>query len=482
MSARSLGTSPLTVIVIALSAIGAWTFAYETNAESAPAVDHGEPVVLREATSKKPARGGPDDIPVVRTGPMLRYAPDLDEQPFGMPIAIEDRDGRSLSRFKAAIERTAKGEGQTRVIFYGASHVASDLFTGQIRRALQTRYGDGGAGFVLPVHPWRSYRQLDVQIESNREVWSSARIRANSTEVDRYGLAGIYVETNRAAAWGKVSTSSRGLGSAAGRYDLYYLRQPGGGDVDVYIDGKRVERVRTAAETFAPGYATFDVADGPHEFEVRTIGTGMVRLYGVTVEREVPGVIVDSLGLNGARANSHLLWEDSMYREHLARRQPDLVVLAYGTNESGDSLPMEQYEEQLTQVVQRIREVVPHASCLLVGPSDRPLQVDNAYHQRPRTADVIEVQHRVAVRNGCGFFDLVAFQGGPMSMMEWASASPAYGAADHIHYTRLGYYRLGDLLLEAMMEGVPGFPTQPAGKQGDSAVAKASRSDEAGGG
>jgi len=132
-------------------------------------------------------------------------------------------------------------------------------------------------------------------------------------------------------------------------------------------------------------------------------------------------------------------------------------VLAYGTNESGDDSPIERYEAKLREVVGRVREVVPEASCLLIGPSDRPVQIQpGVFEDRPRTAQVVEVQRRVSKELGCGFYDLVAFQGGPLSMLEWSAADPAYGAPDHIHYTRRGYQRLGETLLEALMDGYSG--------------------------
>ena len=57
------------------------------------------------------------------------------------------------------------------------------------------------------------------------------------------------------------------------------------------------------------------------------------------------------------------------------------------------------------------------------------------------------------MRNGCGFFDLVALSGGPLSMVEWVAMDPSYGAGDYVHYTRRGYQRTAEVLLQAMMEG-----------------------------
>ena len=88
----------------------------------------------------------------------------------------------------------------------------------------------------------------------------------------------------------------------------------------------------------------------------------------------------------------HLYWDDAVYREHLARRRPDLLVLAYGTNESGDDdVPLDAYEERLPHVLTRTREVARGASCLLIGPSDRPLRNDDGtFADRVLTGQIID--------------------------------------------------------------------------------------------
>ena len=388
-------------------------------------------------------------------GPKLLLPPPNDA--LGLDIAIEDRDGKSMEALHRALTRAAAGEGQARLAVFGASHVASDLFTGYIRRELQTRYGDAGHGFLLPVHPWRTYRHRDINIESDGKRWETQRIRVGDTEVERVGVAGIAMMSQRAGSFGAVRTAEEGdYGRTAGFFELYYLKHPRGGDIDVLIDGRQAQRVSTRASKIAPGYATFRVPDAPHRFEIRTLSKRPVWVFGLAVERDQPGVIVDTLGINGSRARYQLLWDDEVYQEHLRRRKPDLVVLAYGTNESGDESPLEDYERDLRAVMKRIRDTVPEASCLLIGPSDRPMQVEErVFEDRTRTASLIAVQHRVALEHGCGFFDLVAFQGGALSMVQWAANDPAYASQDHIHYTRVGYQRLGEVLLSALLEGMP---------------------------
>jgi lysophospholipase L1-like esterase len=259
-------------------------------------------------------------------------------------------------------------------------------------------------------------------------------------------------------AVGIFETSANGeLSGTASRFELFYMKQPGGGHLTVDIDGERVARLATDSERPETAYTGFEAPDGHHRVAVRTESDGVVRLFGMAVERDSPGVIVDTLGIPGARIRYHLEWDDAIYREHLARRKPDLVVLAYGTNEAGDDdVPITLYEARLRKALERIREVLPTASCLLIGPSDRPLKVGRTkYEPRPRTEQVIATQRRVAPEFTCGFFDLVGVMGGPMSMVQWVAADPPLGAPDHVHLTRLGYETVGEALYGALMASFP---------------------------
>ncbi|MCA9610401.1 MAG: hypothetical protein KC619_32620 [Myxococcales bacterium] len=386
--------------------------------------------------------------------------PAEEELVFGTAIGLDDPSGQAMYSFHQALRRAEAGDDQARIVFYGASHVASDLFTNVVRQRLQERFGDAGHGYLMPVRPWRHYRHLGgPSVESSRN-WTAFRIRASSRDVEQLGLAGMAVETDRAAAWGRLDTGT----SNAGRFVLHFMRQPGGGTFDVQLDGRRVRRIVTAADEVAAGIVALDpVADGHHTLEVRTRGDGPVRIFGVSVEREEAGVIVDTMGLNGARAVSQLMWQPELHAPALQSLHPNLVVLAYGTNESGDdNHPIEAYETELRRVVGRIRGIVPEASCLLIGPSDRPRREEGELVDRPRTHEIVEVQRRVSRAFGCGFFDLVEFGGGPLSMVRWAETEPRYAQRDLVHFTARAYLRLGDVLTDAIMAGYGPAEEAPA--------------------
>lgn len=386
--------------------------------------------------------------------------------PLAVAAPIEDPSGHALDAFARALERARRRQGTARILAFGASHTAADLFTGYLRRGLQKRFGDGGHGFVLPGKPWRHYRHSDVNLAAS-DGWFTDRVDKVDARPDgRYGLAGASVSSSCPADFARVATTrDNHLGRKASLIEVWYLKQPGGGTFEVRLDGRKTWRVATAADAPSPGYHVLEVRDRGHSVEIRPVGDGEVRLFGLVLDRRVPGVILDSVGIPGSRAEYLLKWDEAILREHVARRRPDLVMLAYGTNEAGDDdVPIADYEAALRAVLARVRSVAPGASCLLVGPTDRPVPLPEGGHgPRPRRAQVTEVQRRLSAEAGCGFFDPVVLMGGEGGMLRWSEAVPPLGSADRVHLTPAGYEVMGEALLrELLRRAGPGSLRTPS--------------------
>lgn len=381
-------------------------------------------------------------------------APEPTVETLGRAIAIEDPSGQALDHFHASLARAGAGQGQSRVVWWGASHTAPDRYVGLVRRALQERFGDAGPGFVLPVRPFAGYDTSTARI-SWHGAWRTLR-GDRMAEGDVYGFAGFAIESLMAGATGVLDTRGARWGERpVSDIDVAFLHQPNGGRFEVRIDDRAAAVVDTHGET-APGHAHFRVRDAAHRIELRVIDDAPVRIFGVAMERDRSGVVIDTVGIPGSRARSHLRWDDATYRSELHQRRPDLVVLAYGTNESEDvNVSLRRYEIDLSRVVHRIQRTAPQASCLLIGPSDRPTPgPDGTWSPRALTADVIAVQRRVAAASGCGFFDLRAFMGGEMSMLDFVAHDPPFAQPDHIHFTPEGHARLAEVMTAALLDGV----------------------------
>jgi lysophospholipase L1-like esterase len=370
-----------------------------------------------------------------------------------VPIEPPEEGDLPLRNFHAALHALREGkdeDGKVRVLIYGASHTGADIYPGYLRSYLQERFGDGGHGFVHVAKPYRWYRHVDMTVESSKG-WRTEHVqKRNAREDGLFGLLGCSMSAKRRRDYGRVIPRN---GTVGARYDLYYLVQPKGGSFRVKVDGKRVATVKTRSASVGAGYHVLELEEGPHVIEIRPVGNGEVRMFGMTIERERPGVIVDTLGIGGTRASNHLKWDEALWAEHVRRRDPDLYVLAYGTNETMDEdQPIEDYAADLRAVLERFQAAAPTASCLLVGPGDFPRRLeDGGWAPRPRLAQIIAAQRDVAAVMGCAFWDTLAFMGGPMSMPTWIASQPAMGRNDGVHLTRRGYVRMGMGLTDAIM-------------------------------
>jgi len=394
----------------------------------------------------------------------LRIVPDVEV--LGEPVPIEDPRGGALTAFHDALRRVQAdepgpddGAPVARVLFLGASHTASDELTGPLRKRLRKRFGDAGPGLVQPVEPFRWYAHRDLDIAAGGR-WTTVRVDRFDEQRRRLryprvaGLSGFAVESVRPGSWARVlPRHPRAPGGRFSRIEVHWLAQPGGGRFDLRVDGTGRLRVATGARRRRVRRTVLDVPDGSHRVGLRVHGDGPVRILGMVLERDEPGVVVDAMGIPGSRAADQLPGDPVLHRAHLRMRDPDLVVLAWGTNEVLDRpVPITTYEADLRQMISRIRTAVPGASCLLVGPSDRPeVADDGTVAVRPRAARVIEVQRRLAAESGCGFFDLVRLQGGHGAMARWVDHRPAMGRDDHTHFTRRGYERVAELLERALL-------------------------------
>jgi lysophospholipase L1-like esterase len=330
------------------------------------------------------------------------------------------------------------------ILQYGDSHTASDVESGALRRQLQTRFGDGGRGFVSVGKPWKTYVQdgirgsMTKEFEPRRTGFEDGRPTGDGC----YGLLGVAIGSDRpgARAWTQVTLPTS-------RVEIDYWQQPRGGTFDVFIDGSHAGRIATRSQEAGGGFSAFEVPEAPHEIELRTVGDGDVRVFGMDLDRARAGVLVDALGINGAQVFTALRWSEDHFAKQLSRRSPDLVVLAYGTNESLDAkLELGDYERALVDLLGRISRAAPRSSCLLLGPPDlarRSAVARDGWTTWPRLLDIVAAQRRVAGAAGCAFYDQLNAMGGPGSMAAWASEPEPRGGRDRVHLTRTGYTLLG---------------------------------------
>ncbi len=330
------------------------------------------------------------------------------------------------------------------ILHLGDSHTASDDWANAMRKRLQARFGAGGPGFALAGYPFRGYRRFDVA-GSSSSGWHTAGTLAAPQAAPgdgRNGLGGVSLSSNS-------PDQTITLTADAEFIRVFYLRQPGGGSVQLSDDDMPVATIQTDGESGA-AYYTHAAQPGTHHYTLRTLESAPVRIFGWVAERPA-GLTYEAAGINGIQAPALLDWDPAILADQLAQRDPALIVLAYGTNEAVNAgWTAEGYSKQFSRVLERFRQAAPGASILVIGPPDALFRARAGRFTTAHLSSVIEVQRAVAVRQGCAFWDWRARMGGAGAGREWLRAGLAQ--PDRLHLTSAGYGLVGELLTGDLME------------------------------
>ena len=388
------------------------------------------------ATTTAPNGAKADGTPC----PIVGIAPSHGARPNRAPISpyLIDDCG-TLDPFLAslnALERypAATQDGKPRVVtilHYGDSPTTADLITGDIRELLQQRFGDAGRGFLLSAKPWAWYQHRGVDLADKNWQISTA-VGKGRPEV--YGIGGASFQGDSTA-----TTHITLKDPTQTSIEISYQAQPTSAPITVSANGTQIDNLNTADPTPHPMWHTTQLPPQTRTIDLHP--TGPVRLFGETLLTGHPGVLYDSLGLNGA-STSVLSngFNAEAWQAELRHTQPALVIINYGTNESSYAPYVDKlYEGTLRTAIARIRTALPGVPILVMSPMDRGRRagVDQieTYDTIPR---IIAIERRVAADLNCAFFDTFDAMGGDGTMSRWYTGHPRLVAGDLIHPTPQG--------------------------------------------
>ncbi len=408
-------------------------------------------------------------------------------------VVIKGKDApppkkRALGRFFKKLRALEDGDvdtltdGHVTIGQLGASHTAGQMWTDRMRRRLGARFGVAGRGFVSVE---RRSRRLEAggvsrslsgpfEIADGREVVLGGAVGMSGTKARLEPGAQFSISfCNPVPSSIGKREAPFGCAPSTGTLQIAWLYTPDMGIADVAVDGKTVaaispdDRDPTSDVQFLK--LPIDGTLASVEIDVRGDRArplspvadarsgrgaggegGPVHLLSVVEERDRPGIVFDAVGLPGTTGMTPQRWRQDLLGAEVHARHYDLVVTAWGTNEAGiRSLDDATYRYHFEKTLRTLLAASPGADCLIIGASDR-LDDKNGVWKRAPAHDLVErVQRRVAAAEGCAFFSLRTAMGGPGSMDKWVAAG--LGNADHVHFTRKGYEKLADLVIDDLM-------------------------------
>ncbi|WP_081979804.1 SGNH/GDSL hydrolase family protein [Dickeya chrysanthemi] len=346
-------------------------------------------------------------------------------------IQLIDYGDPGLQRLKRKLNHSDKEK--IHILQLGDSHTASDFFSGQLRRHFKQQYGDGGVGFISPLAI--SGNRFDNVLFSNANGWDMVTSRKTTNAGFTLG--------------GNIATPRRDNNDAelvvrdtdpAFLMQALYRNQANG---KIQIQHQTIVLPCSQSRWVLSQPVT---VQSPVRYSLAPSGGSQLAGWLLSSSHR-GGVMLSALGINGARVSMLDKWRDN-WLSTLQMLKPDMVVMAYGTNEAFDQqLDIQRYQQNYSEYVQAIRRVLPEAVILLVGPGSSISNKNGAscrQHQPVLLKPVIQAQREVAQSYHTLFWSWFDYMGGDCAIERWQQQGIA--RPDLIHLTQQGYQRSADAL------------------------------------
>lgn len=401
---------------------------------------------------------------------------------------------------KLAETGSAAGKRPLHILQIGDSHTAGDTITGAWRELLQAKYGAGGRGVLPPGRPYQGYLTHGITAEMS-PGWKVSAIFGSESAPPRpmMGLTGFSLTSTQEGARIALTADA---GQMFDRVTICAQARPDAGTIAIRI-GPVTQRMKLDSATARPECRTVTMPQP--QFGVEVIAEdGPVTITSWATFRDNGGVALSNLGVVGAQLAHFARTDDAVLAEELRSYRPDLIVVAFGTNEGfAPVFRPGEYEITLRTQIGRLRRLAGNVPILLLGAPDassrRPEMLRNApgpapapcaepvstpppspplanvmaslradeggesmmemlppgpvYMVRPDPLfppaglhAVREVQRRVAQALHVAFWDWETRMGGRCSAVRWVKGSPPLMRGDYVHFNSAGGREIGSRL------------------------------------
>ncbi|WNG22932.1 hypothetical protein F0U62_01990 [Cystobacter fuscus] len=362
----------------------------------------------------------------------------------------------ALAPFFESLNALATGTASapTVIAAFGNSLIAGDRIVDILREELRATFGDAGRGVLLadrlaPYGP-------RVRSGLAQGGWEPRTLGEMKLAELPFGISGVY---HQAASKARSRFALEGEAQAT----LWWFDAPGSGPLYIHVDGQPL----TTTLPLGTGEAhsqRFKLPEGARSLELVAEGGGAV-VQGLVLQHSRPGIVLDTLGVPSADANLFLRAREDLFRAQLAERAPRLLLFILGGNEAKRlewrRSELDEVEAGLRTLVRRSRAAVPDAACLVVGPIDavRGGTGPQRLVQRPFLDEVITLERKIALDEGCAFFDMFSAMGGSGAISRFAQAGLVHD--DLVHPRGKGLDLLGQLLTDALLHAWVDAGTTP---------------------
>jgi lysophospholipase L1-like esterase len=353
---------------------------------------------------------------------------------------IFDKDSSDFYRFIEKLKQVKTGKRKNiYIVHFGGSHVQGGFWSESIMNTLQDELKTKGGGyFVFPFKQVKTNSPYYFKTYSNGK-WKVNKCTKISDSLKYIGMCGISAITDTSCyisiknEWKKLDGFTR---------IKFFYRKNNAYEVFPSFQTSRIIEHENYTE-----YILSQKLDSISFFiQKKDKNYSEFILDGFSCENDSGGVYYAGFGVNGATSESFL--KCALLLHQLKNIQIDLFILSFGVNDvKNKAFSKQKYIQNYDSLISKLKKSQPNRSILLTTISDNYIKRKIA---NPRTQAGNDAIYEIMKKYQLSIWDLNAVMGGKKSMLKWYKAG--LSAKDKIHFNKKGYFILGNLMVNAIID------------------------------
>ncbi|WP_372775930.1 hypothetical protein [Mangrovibacterium sp.] len=363
-------------------------------------------------------------------------------------LLFAPNDTIGLRNLALQLQTASFNKSQLRIFYYGDSQIEGDQITSAMRKKLQERYGGRGPGLIVPDQFYNPPHQLMMTRSDN---WQFPTLKEMSGQNKSILFHNALAIDTAETAWFRINR-------------LRFLDpQEDYNQIQVFFessDSVLIECFQSAEPIYRAQVMTGDRTQNmklkfdqtPEDLKITYTCRDSLWVSGLSLESE-SGIFVDNIALRGLSYPPFSSSGTANLKEMINELQPAMFIIHFGVNVVPYfSESYTAFRHQFARQIKRIRELSPQAPILIIGVSDMSHRVNGNMESYANIHQIKQIQYSLAMENGCLFWDLESFMGGPGSMIRWVESNPPLGRKDYIHFAAAGATKIGEELAKLLIE------------------------------
>lgn len=363
----------------------------------------------------------------------------------------------TLFPFFSKLERIAAGAKEQAVIVHiGDSHVQPGAITAPLRNYLQQEFGNAGRGHFFPYRVAKS-NGPDGYSSRSGSAWTITRIALKKRTLPA-GLSGFTLQSDQPEPEFSITFNDPGM-FGAGTNLLTLFHEKGDSAACFTLLSLPDSAILPMVDSLSVRASVFALREQPTQIRVAAApgdSNKKATFYGMNLQGSEPGVVVHTIGVNGATFADYLHAE--YFASQLATLRPDLIIFSLGTNETVNAKVFS--SDSITKVIDSLITEIESQGIRSAYIFTTPPAIYKRYRKNrkyyykpdPVAGEVSHALIRHATERNHIYWDWYTIMGGKNSMAKWKAKHLT--DRKYLHFTMKGYSIQGKLLNSAFRKAL----------------------------